>query len=153
VAEFHDAFGQPLRREPTGDIPREEHDLRIELIREELEEFIQAATGNPDLEVVIQDNATEPGAIYEPNLIEIADALGDLSYVVYGAALFYGIDLNEVVTEIHRSNMSKLDPETGEPLYREDGKVMKGDDYWPPDISNVLDRQPPLHFDFEEDDE
>ena len=71
------------------------------------------------------------------DLIETADALGDLKYVVEGAALVFGIPLEPVFMEIHRSNMSKLGTD-GKPIYREDGKVLKGPNYTPPNVAAVL---------------
>jgi predicted HAD superfamily Cof-like phosphohydrolase len=97
--------------------------LRAALLQEEVGEFVTAA---------------EKG-----DLAAIADALADIAYVVYGTALTYGIDLDPVLREVHRSNMSKLGRD-GKPLMREDGKVLKSDRYFPPDIASVLgfrDRQ------------
>lgn len=115
VREFHEVFGHPVRNNPEIDTP--ERDLRLELIREEFEELQDAARAN--------------------DLVEYADALADLVYVIYGDALTKGIDLSTVVTEVHRSNMSKLG-EDGKPIYREDGKVLKGPGYFPPDIAGVI---------------
>lgn len=109
-------YGLPVLESPTL-IPTERFRLRLELIEEELDEFVEAAVAE--------------------DIVEIADALGDLLYVVVGAALEYGIPLDAVVDEIHRSNMSKLD-ENGRPIYREDGKVLKGPNFTPPDIKGVL---------------
>lgn len=110
VKEFHDHFYIPTRTDPTLDVP--EKYLRYELIREELEELKTALDNN--------------------DIVEVADALGDLKYVVEGAALAFGIPLTPVVNVIHRSNMTKLG-EDGKPVYRpEDGKVMKGPNYEPP---------------------
>ena len=112
VREFHDKHGVACPERPT--IPDEEtRRLRLRLIEEELRELDWA-----------------------PNLVDVADALGDLAYVVYGAALAYGIDLGPVLEEIHRSNMSKA---VG--LKREDGKVEKGDGWTPPDLAHVLREQ------------
>lgn len=134
VEEFHRTYGQPVRKSPTHHIPETQHDFRIELIREELEELVEAVTGE-DATVSIERVPT-----FFPDVVGIADALADLIYVVYGAAHFYGIDLDEVVTEVHRSNMSKLGPD-GQPIFREDGKVLKGPDYFKPDIESVLEGQ------------
>ncbi len=101
--------------------------MRIELIREEFEEFKQAVANE--------------------DVVAIADALGDIVYVAYGAAITYGIDLDAVLREIHRANMSKLGPD-GSPVLRQDGKVLKGDGYFPPDIRNTLLDQPPLFLDW-----
>lgn len=120
VKEFHTAFNQPVRTTPN--LPNEaEQELRIELIREEFEEYQQA--------------------VKDQDIVEIADALGDLAYVVFGAALHYGIDLNAVIEEIHRSNMSKLDA-NGKPIHRADGKAMKGENFFPPDLAKVLGVKP-----------
>ena len=120
VAEFHLAFRLPMRELPTVDIDAALANLRIALLREETEEFVAAA---------------EKG-----DLIAIADALADIVYVVYGTALTYGIDLDAVLREVHRSNMSKLG-EDGKPLLRDDGKVLKSERYFPPDVQAVLAKQ------------
>ena len=70
-------------------------------------------------------------------MVEIADALGDLLYVVYGAGHAFGIDLDECFKEFHASNMSKLGPD-GKPIKREDGKVLKPDTFFPPDLKSIL---------------
>lgn len=121
VAEFHEKFGHPVFETP-GLIPDDRADLRWNLIYEELTE-LEYAQGEDDL-------------------VEIADALGDLLYVVYGAALEYGIDMAPVVDEIHRSNMSKLG-EDGRPVPHPTvpGKIGKGPNYSPPDIARVLRKQ------------
>ena len=92
--------------------------LRLDLINEEVRE----------LEV----------ALANENLVDIADALTDILYVVYGAGHAFGIDLDACFAEVHRSNMSKLDPD-GKPLYREDGKVLKGPNYFDPDLEAILE--------------
>lgn len=117
VAEFHQAFGRPVRRQPTADVDPALAQLRVDLVQEEVGEFIAAS---------------EQG-----DLVGIADALADIVYVVYGTALTYGIDLDAVLREVHRSNMSKLDSD-GKPVLRADGKVLKSDRYSPPDIASVL---------------
>ena len=96
--------------------------LRIALLKEETSEFVITA-GKGDL-------------------IGIADALADIVYVAYGTALAYGTDLNSVLREVHRSNVSKLDVD-GEPLIRDDGEVLKSERYSPPDIARVLSEQAP----------
>jgi predicted HAD superfamily Cof-like phosphohydrolase len=120
VAEFHKAFGLPVRDVPSGEVDRDLAKLRVALLEEEVSEFVAAS---------------ERG-----DLVGIADALADITYVVYGTALTYGIDLDAVLREVHRSNMSKLDGD-GKPLIRDDGKVLKSDRYFPPDIEAVLSRQ------------
>lgn len=116
VAEFHRRFGLPVRYEPTLVDVAEAH-LRRSLIEEEVNEYFDAS--------------------WDGNLVEIADALADIVYVAYGAALTYGIDLDAVLSEVHRSNMSKLGQD-GCPLRRSDGKVVKGPNYSPPDVARVL---------------
>ena len=91
--------------------------LRISLISEELEELKQA--------------------ISEKNLTEVADALTDILYVTYGAGHAFGIDLDKCFDEVQNSNMSKLD-ENGKPIYNESGKVMKGPNYFKPDLSKFV---------------
>ena len=120
VAAFHASFGLPCGDEPTTDIPAELAALRVRLLAEEVEEFAAA---------------TE-----ERDLIGIADALADIVYVAYGSAITYGIDLDAVLAEVHRSNMTKLDA-NGRVLLREDGKVAKSQNYTPPNIADVLRRQ------------
>lgn len=116
VTEFHKTYGQPIADTP-GLLDNDRFKLRLELIEEELDEFVEAAVNY--------------------DLVGIADSLGDLLYVVIGAALEYGIPIDDVVAEIHRSNLSKLD-ENGKPLYREDGKVLKSSLFIAPDLKKVL---------------
>lgn len=118
VREFHEVFGLPIGASPAL-LDGDRTGLRYELIREELEELADAQNGT--------------------DLVAIADALADLAYVVYGAAVEYGIPLDAVVREVHRSNMTKLGAD-GRPIRREDGKVLKGPAYEPPNISQVLAR-------------
>ena len=116
VQDFMWIFGQTVRRElgwPGMDVAA----LRVDLIDEELNE-LREATGKQDL-------------------VGIADALTDLLYVVYGAGHAYGINLDDCFAEVHRSNMSKLDDES-QPIYREDGKVLKGPNYSPPDLGQII---------------
>jgi len=114
VEEFMTAFGQDVETRPGW---TSVSDLRYELIREELEELKQAMD--------------------DRDIIEVADALTDLLYVVYGAGHSFGIDLDKCFKEVHNSNMSKLG-EDGKPIYREDGKVLKGPNYWSPDLKKIL---------------
>ena len=117
VEDFMEAMGQEVNAVPTW--PEQEiQRLRLDLIEEELDE-LHYAIDNKDM-------------------VEIADALGDLLYVVYGAGHAFGIDLDECFKEIHASNMSKLGPD-GKPIKREDGKVLKPDTYFPPDLKNILE--------------
>lgn len=117
VGDFMESFGQDVKDEPKFP-DSDTMKLRYELIREELEEF-QTALDNRDL-------------------VETADALTDLLYVVYGAGHAFGIDLDACFSEVHRSNMSKLDS-NGRPIYREDGKVLKGPNYFEPDLKSILE--------------
>jgi len=116
VGDFMEVFGQQVNCEPTLR-DRETQDLRIDLISEELEELQLAITNN--------------------DIVEVADALTDLLYVVYGAGHAFGIDLDECFMEVHDSNMSKLG-EDGKPIYREDGKVLKGPGYFPPNLEEIV---------------
>ena len=117
VEEFHHAYGVPVRTTPSLDVGFRLQELRQSLMREELDEVC--------------------AALDRGDLVEVADGLADLLYVVYGTALTFGIDLDAVVREVHRSNMTKLGPD-GRPLYREDGKVMKGTGFELPRIAEVL---------------
>ena len=117
VADFHRAFNLPMRQSPSADVDKSLAKLRVALLQEEVGEFI---------------TASEKG-----DLVAIADALADIAYVVYGTALTYGIDLDSALREVHRSNMSKLGND-GKPLIRDDGKVLKSERYFPPDIASVL---------------
>ena len=116
VENFMNAFGQEVKVQPElADFNTAE--LRFELIAEEVQE-LSTAIDNDDI-------------------VEIADALTDILYVVYGAGHAYGIDLDDCFNEVHRSNMSKLG-ENGKPIYREDGKVLKGPGYSPPDLESII---------------
>ena len=117
AGDFMTAFGQEVLTEPT--LPSAHlAKLRLELIREEFEELTVAT------------NAMD--------IVEIADALTDILYVVYGAGHAFGIDLDECYQEVHRSNMSKLGAD-GKPIYREDGKILKGPNYFHPNLKDILD--------------
>ena len=112
AGDFMTAFGQEVLTEPT--LPSAHlAKLRLELIREEFEELTVAT------------NAMD--------IVEIADALTDILYVVYGAGHAFGIDLDECYHEVHRSNMSKLGAD-GKPIYRDDGKILKGPNFRAPDL-------------------
>ena len=116
VEEFMTAFGQDV--EKGASMPdRKTAMLRLKLILEEYEEL--------------------ETAVEEHHLVGIADALTDILYVTYGAGHAFGINLDECFEEVHESNMSKLGPD-GKPIYRDDGKVMKGPDYREPDLRKVL---------------
>lgn len=119
VAEFHDSFGIGNNHKPEALLTEQEQLLRHRLMAEENDEYLQAAR--------------------EGDLVEIADALGDQLYILCGTILRHGLQhkIIEVFQEIQRSNMSKLD-ENGNPILREDGKVMKSARYFKPDIAAVL---------------
>lgn len=119
VRIFHDAFGIGNADQPTGKIKDADVQLRHRLMAEENEEYLEAA---------------EKG-----DLIEVADALGDQLYILCGTILKHGLQhkIEEVFEEIQRSNMSKLDV-NGKPIYREDGKVLKSDQYFKPNIRAIL---------------
>lgn len=110
------AFGQATPDIPAFPDPATV-ELRVELIEEELEELTHA--------IAMKD------------LVGVADALTDILYVTYGAGIAFGLDLNECFYEVHSSNMSKLG-EDGKPIYREDGKVLKGPRYRPPNLESVI---------------
>ena len=119
VKEFHHAFGIGFSEIPKGDLGENKNTLRFNLMKEENEEYLEAVQNN--------------------DLVEIADALGDMLYILCGTIIEHGLQ-NKIVAvfdEIQRSNMSKLDEE-GKPIYREDGKVMKGPNYFKPDFSEIL---------------
>ncbi len=118
VKEFHESFNIINNSSPTL-LSKEEFLLRYNLIKEENEEYL---------------NACEKG-----DIVEIADALGDILYIALGTLLRHGLQhkIDEVFEEIHSSNMSKLGPD-GKPIYREDGKVLKGPNYFKPDIKKIL---------------
>ncbi|GGM12035.1 hypothetical protein GCM10011594_34860 [Nakamurella endophytica] len=119
VRRFHEAFGLPVRRRPSAEVDAREAALRTALIEEEVGELRAAA---------------EAG-----DVVGVADALADIVYVAYGTAHVYGIDLDAVLDEVHASNMTKLGAD-GRPVYRADGKVLKGPGYRRPDVSGVLGR-------------
>ena len=120
VAEFHEVFKIGNADKITL-LDEKNYTLRFNLIKEENEEYLEACKNN--------------------DIVEIADALGDQLYILCGTILKHGLQhkIEEVFDEIHRSNMSKLD-ENGKPIYREDGKVMKSDRYFRPDIKTILDK-------------
>ena len=119
VKAFHNAFKQTVHNNPTVEIPKEIIDLRYRLMQEENEEYLEAAKNN--------------------DLTEVADALGDMLYILCGTMLTHGMQdkIEEVFDEIQSSNMSKLD-ENGAPIYREDGKVLKGPNYFKPNFEEIL---------------
>ncbi|WP_329414307.1 hypothetical protein OG802_26480 [Streptomyces sp. NBC_00704] len=119
VREFHRAFGLDVRTTPT-EVPPSLAEQRGNLLAEEAAEVAEVAVSGP--------------------LDRLAHELADVVYVAYGTALVHGIDLDAVLAEIHRSNMTKLGPD-GRVARRADGKVLKGEHYRAPDVSEVLRRQ------------
>ncbi len=119
VQDFHNAFGLGVRNEPIANLSEQKLKLRFDLMAEENHEYLEAAKNN--------------------DLVEVADALGDMLYILCGTILEHGMQykIEEVFEEIQRSNMSKLGAD-GKPIYREDGKVMKGPNYFEPDILKIL---------------
>lgn len=120
VEQFHEAFGIENNHQPTTELTQNDIELRHRLMQEENEEYLEAAKNG--------------------DLIEVADALGDMLYILCGTILKHGLQhkIGEVFQEIQRSNMSKLDKD-GKPIYREDGKVMKSELYFKPDIKGILE--------------
>ena len=120
VEKFHDTFGIPNEYTPKATISNDLIDLRFKLMAEENEEYLEAAKNG--------------------DLVEVADALGDMMYILCGTILSHGMQhkIEEVFEEIQRSNMSKLG-EDGKPIYREDGKVLKGPDYFKPNIARIIE--------------
>jgi predicted HAD superfamily Cof-like phosphohydrolase len=120
VEEFHDTFKIGNASE-TVLISEKDYTLRYNLIKEENEEYLDACKNG--------------------DIVEIADALGDQLYILFGTILKHGLQhkIEEVYDEIHRSNMSKLD-EKGEPIFREDGKILKSNLYFRPDIGKILEK-------------
>ena len=116
VGTFMKTFGQEVKTSPSLSTDKI-NKLRIELIKEELEELTEAMKNN--------------------DLLEVADALTDILYVTYGAGHAFGIDLDKCFDEVQNSNMSKLG-ENGKPIYNDAGKVMKGPKYFKPDLSKFV---------------
>lgn len=122
VHEFHEAFGLGINQDPIADLGKPKNLLRYKLMREENEEYLEAANNN--------------------DLVEVADALGDMLYILCGTIIEHGLQykIEAVFNEIQKSNMSKLGAD-GKPIYREDGKVLKGPDYFRPDIQSILGQE------------
>ena len=116
VGTFMKTFGQEVKTKPSFSSEKI-NKLRLDLIREELDELTEAMKNK--------------------DLLEVADALTDILYVTYGAGHAFGINLDKCFDEVQNSNMSKLD-ENGKPIYNEFGKVMKGPNYFKPDLSKFL---------------
>lgn len=121
VEQFHNSFGLGVSHTMKANLGAEKNLLRFNLMDEENKEYLEAANNN--------------------DLIEVADALGDMLYILCGTILEHGMQhkIEQVFEEIQRSNMSKLGTD-GKPIYREDGKVLKGPNYFKPDIKGVLEK-------------
>ena len=119
VTKFHESYGLGIEHTPKANLPKNISELRFSLMKEENEEYLQAA----------QDQ----------DLIEIGDALGDMLYILCGTIIAHGFQdkIESIFDEIQRSNMSKLGAD-GKPIFRKDGKVMKGPNYFKPDLKKIL---------------
>ena len=119
VKLFHETFGLGVSTEMKADLGMLKNELRFNLMKEENEEYLEAVQNN--------------------DLVEIADALGDMLYILCGTIVEHGLQhkIEAVFDEIQRSNMSKLDAD-GKPIYREDGKVLKGSNYFKPNFTEIL---------------
>ena len=119
VKEFHKAFKLDYLDKPKADLGVDKNKLRFNLMKEENEEYFEAANNN--------------------DMVEVADALGDMLYILCGTIIEHGMQhkIDEIFSEIQNSNMSKLGAD-GNPIYREDGKVLKGPNYFKPDIMGIL---------------
>lgn len=133
VAEFHEKFGHPNNLGQTPNALHERTELRKDLIEEEFFEFLDSH----ESEVVDGRRLGYYHELTGVNTVEYADALADLVYVAYGAALEAGIDLNAVLHEVHRANMTKVWPD-GKVHYHPNGKVAKPAGWQPPNIEEVL---------------
>ena len=119
VKKFHEIYKLNYKKKPTAKLNDEKIELRFNLMAEENQEYLEAANNN--------------------DLVQVADALGDMLYILCGTIIEHGMQdkIEEVFDEIQRSNMSKLGND-GNPIFREDGKVMKGPNYFKPNISKIL---------------
>lgn len=122
VTKFHTAFKIGHRETPKADLGEAKNTLRFNLMKEENEEYLEAAQNN--------------------DLVEVADALGDMLYILCGTMIEHGLQdkISAVFDEIQESNMSKLGQD-GQPIYRKDGKVLKGPNYFKPNISKILNNK------------
>jgi predicted HAD superfamily Cof-like phosphohydrolase len=122
VKKFHETYGLGYNKKPVADLGKDKNLLRFNLMKEENEEYLAAANEN--------------------DLVEVADALGDMLYILCGTMIEHGMQskIEAVFDEIQKSNMSKLD-EDGKPIYRADGKVLKGPNYFKPNIKQFFDEE------------
>ncbi len=121
VKEFHETFKLEFHDTPISEVNPSIVELRHRLMQEENDEYLEACRNN--------------------DLTQIADALGDKMYILFGSIIAHGLQykIEEIFDEIHRSNMSKLD-NNGKPIYREDGKIMKSENYFLPQIEEILEK-------------
>jgi predicted HAD superfamily Cof-like phosphohydrolase len=121
VKTFHEVFKISYHTAPTASLSEQDYMLRYNLMKEENDEYLEACK--------------------KGDLTEIADALGDKMYILFGTIIKHGLHhkIEEIFNEIQRSNMSKLD-ENGQPIYREDGKILKSNLYFRPDIRSILEK-------------
>ena len=121
VEEFHRIYKLGNSKKPTGKLKDGLEKLRFDLMAEENGEYLEAAK--------------------KGNVVEVADALGDMLYILCGTIIEHGMQnvIDDIFEEIHRSNLSKLD-ENGDPIYREDGKVIKGPNYFPPNLKKFFEK-------------
>lgn len=121
VTSFHEAYNIEINQKPTANLPDQISKLRFNLMKEENEEYLNAAK--------------------DGDLIEVGDALGDMLYILCGTIIAHGFQnkIEAIFDEIQRSNMSKLGAD-GKPIYREDGKVMKGPNYFKPNLKKIFDK-------------
>ncbi|MCL5245385.1 nucleoside triphosphate pyrophosphohydrolase family protein [Cellulophaga sp. 20_2_10] len=121
VELFHKSFGAGVSQELKADLGEQRNLLRFNLMDEENKEYLEAANSK--------------------DMVEVADALGDMLYILCGTILEHGMQykIEEVFNEIQRSNMSKLGAD-GKPVYREDGKILKGPGYFKPSIASILEK-------------
>ena len=119
VTKFHESYGLGIEHTPKANLPKNISELRFNLMKEENEEYLQATR--------------------DEDLIEIGDALGDMLYILCGTIIAHGFQdkIESIFDEIQRSNMSKLGAD-GKPIFRKDGKVMKGPNYFKPDLKKIL---------------
>ena len=120
VKKFHEAFQLGYKKQPSIELSNEKIDLRYNLMAEENKEYLEAAKNK--------------------DVVEVADALGDMLYILCGTIIEHGMQdiIEDVFDEIQRSNMSKLD-ENGKPIFREDGKVLKSDLYFKPNLKQFFE--------------
>lgn len=121
VQRFHESFGLGVSQQLRANLGVTKNSLRFNLMDEENREYLEAANNN--------------------DMVEVADALGDMLYILCGTILEHGMQhkIEEVFNEIQQSNMSKLGAD-GKPIYREDGKVLKGPNYFRPNIAGILEK-------------